>query len=113
MRLHRRWRPEASREDARFEASIRKLVRGMITRLPPLYRRAVAAVDLRGKRQVEAAREIGISVSGMKSRVQRRRKLLKEMLLDCCRFDLDRRWRVIDYQTRCRWCSTQARQTGC
>ena len=45
--------------------------------------------ELGGVSQVEAAERTGISVSGMKSRVQRGRSKLKDLLLDCCSVDRD------------------------
>ena len=69
----------------------------MIAQLPPLYREAVRVVDLEGLPQQEAAR-VGITVSGMKSRVQRGRQALEHLLHACCQFDLDAGGRVTDYQ---------------
>jgi RNA polymerase sigma-70 factor, ECF subfamily len=40
--------------------------------------------DLDGVTQVAAAEQDGISLSGMKSRVQRARKQLAELLTRCC-----------------------------
>jgi RNA polymerase sigma-70 factor, ECF subfamily len=73
-------------------------LRPMIDRLPPGYRDAVALVDLGGVPQREAAERAGLSVSGMKSRVQRGRRALKGILDDCCRLELDAGGRVTDYQ---------------
>lgn len=53
------------------------------------YRTAVRRVDLDGISQAELARELGLSLSGARTRVQRGRERLREVLLDCCpvRFD--------------------------
>ena len=72
----------------------------MVAQLPPLYRDAVRLVDLEGLRQQDAAARSGISVSGMKSRVQRGRQALKGLLDACCHIDLDAGGRVTDYQPR-------------
>ena len=72
----------------------------MIAQLPPLYREAVRVVDLEGLPQQEAAARVGITVSGMKSRVQRGRQALEHLLHACCQFDLDAGGRVTDYQPR-------------
>ena len=72
-------------------------LRPMVTQLPPLYRDAVALVDLDGLPQRVAAARAGLSVSGMKSRVQRGRLALKDLLQDCCRIERDAGGRVIDY----------------
>jgi RNA polymerase sigma-70 factor (ECF subfamily) len=72
----------------------------MVEQLPPLYRDAVRLVDLEGLPQQEAAARAGITVSGMKSRVQRGRQALQSLLHACCQFDRDAGGRVTDYQPR-------------
>jgi RNA polymerase sigma-70 factor (ECF subfamily) len=59
-----------------------------VAQLSEPYRSAIIAVDLEGSSHVAAARTAGISVSGMKSRVQRGRRQLGKLLGDCCRVDL-------------------------
>ncbi len=68
--------------------------------LPPNYAEALVLTSFRGLSQTEAARRLGLSVSGMKSRVQRARAELKRRLLECCEFQLDRRGRVMDMRRR-------------
>jgi RNA polymerase sigma-70 factor, ECF subfamily len=63
--------------------------------LPEPYRSALRATEIEGLTQAEAARRAGISVSGMKSRVQRGRRLLREALEGCCHFELDRRGHMV------------------
>ena len=62
--------------------------------------RGLELTELEGKTQGEAAESLGLSLSGMKSRVQRRRTKLKEVLLDCCHVELDRRGGVVGYEPR-------------
>ena len=56
--------------------------------------------ELDGLNQADAARRSGISVSGMKSRVQRGRRQLTTLLDQCCRIQLDRRGGVMAYAPR-------------
>jgi RNA polymerase sigma-70 factor, ECF subfamily len=63
--------------------------------LPEPYRSALHATEIEGLTQAEAAGRAGISVSGMKSRVQRGRRLLRQALERCCQFELDRRGHLI------------------
>jgi RNA polymerase sigma-70 factor (ECF subfamily) len=83
--------------------------RRMVYSLPDLYRDAVVLTEFEGLSQKELADRLGISLSGAKSRVQRGRAMLKRMLLDCCRFEFDRRGAVIDCNPRqpssCQECS--------
>lgn len=72
----------------------------MIRQLPPAYREAITLADLDGVNQAEAAARVGVSVSGMKSRIQRGRKQLKAVLEECCRVHLDRRGTIVAYDPR-------------
>ncbi len=90
---------ETEAEPAEREA-LKASFRRMIHRLPGPYREAILLTEFEGLSQVEMARRLGISVSGAKSRVQRGRQQLKNMLLDCCHFEFDRRGRVFDCQAR-------------
>lgn len=83
-------------------------VRGMIDLLPDDYRTALLLTEYEGLSQKELAERAGISLSGAKSRVQRGRKLLREMLLSCCHFQFDRLGKVIDYYPRCQCCAEDA-----
>lgn len=69
----------------------------MIARLAEPYRSAIELTSLQGLTQNEAARRAGVSVSGMKSRVQRAREQLKQTFVQCCRIEVDRRGGVFDY----------------
>ena len=65
--------------------------------LPPKYAEAVLMVDFSSLTFDEAARQLGLSVSGAKSRVQRARKMMKDSLLRCCHFVFDRFGTIIDF----------------
>lgn len=67
-----------------------------VARLPQAYRHAITLVELQGLSQEDAARLEGISLSGMKSRVQRGRRMLRTMFEECCVLTIDGRGRVIE-----------------
>ena len=71
-----------------------------IDELPDAYREPIALAELQGVTQTAIAEQTGLTVSGAKSRVQRGRRMLKDMLLQCCHFEFDRRGNVIEYQRR-------------
>jgi RNA polymerase sigma-70 factor (ECF subfamily) len=71
-----------------------------VARLPSPYREAVTLVELEGLTAAEAAALAGISVSGMKSRVQRGRAQLRALFEACCDFEVDARGRVVDATPR-------------
>ena len=72
----------------------------MVGLLSPTYREAVVLADLEGMTQADGAERLGVSVSGMKSRVQRGRRQLKALLDACCRVDLDHRGTIVGYEPR-------------
>ncbi len=92
---------ETDTEDVRAaEAELAPCLAPMVARLAEPYRTAIELTSLQGLTQTEAAKRAGVSVSGMKSRVQRARQQLKQMLLRCCEIDIDRRGGVSDYRLR-------------
>jgi RNA polymerase sigma-70 factor (ECF subfamily) len=98
-------------DDAReLRAELAGCLRPMIERLSQDYRDAITLVELDGLTQQVAAKRMGISLSGMKSRVQRGRKQLKELLDECCLIELDRRGGVREFEVRdtgCGPCQSQ------
>lgn len=71
-------------------------LRRFMAELPPKYREPLIRQEFQGQSLQEIADELGLSLSAAKSRVRRGRLLLREMLDRCCRFEFDRRGRVID-----------------
>lgn len=84
--------------DARAEMA--RCIAPMVRGLPDNYRWAIELTELEGMTQAAAAERLGLSLPGAKSRVQRGRARLKEMLLRCCEIETDRRGRVIAFETR-------------
>ncbi len=76
-------------------------IKRMVDSLPGDYRQALILTEYEGLNQRELGERLGISFSGAKSRVQRAREKLRQQLLECCHFELDRRGHVIDYTRHC------------
>lgn len=91
-------------DDRETARSLARCVSIFVARLPSPYREAVTLVELEGLTVREAAEMAGVSVSGMKSRVQRGRAQLRELFDACCEIALDARGKVIDYAPRPRSC---------
>jgi RNA polymerase sigma-70 factor (ECF subfamily) len=70
----------------------------MVDRLPEPYRDAIRLTDLGDRTQAEAAAMLGLSVPGMKARVQRGRAQLRELLRACCQIELDRRGQITELE---------------
>lgn len=93
------WRDDAAeQEDA--VASLSMFVRAFVEMLPSPYREALHLTEIEGLTMREAAARENVSTSGMKSRVQRGRRLLRELFEACCEIALDARGRVVEYTPR-------------
>lgn len=75
-------------------------VESMVDQLPEKYRQAVILTTYNGLTQKEMGEKLGLSLSGAKSRSQRAREKLKEMLMKCCDFEVDRFGKIIDYEPK-------------
>lgn len=95
--------PHIDTEGGDADETMRQLARCMqplVSRLEPAYRDALIAVDIDGLTQQQAAAAAHLSLSGMKSRVQRGRRQLKGLLTACCDIALDARGRPTDARPR-------------
>ena len=79
----------------------------MIELLPEEFREAVRLADIEGLRQREVAERLGLSLSGAKSRVQRGRALLGEVLWACCEIEFGDDGRAVEYRPRARQCEDE------
>ena len=87
-------------DDEEEERVLLKCVAPFVARLPSPYREAITLVELEGLTQQAAADVEGITLSGMKSRVQRGRKMLRESFEECCALTFDVRGKVVDAHER-------------
>ncbi len=69
-------------------SGIEGCLEAFIGRLPEKYRKPLVMSDVEGKSQKEIAEEMGISYSGLKSRVQRGREMIKDMFIECCKLSV-------------------------
>jgi RNA polymerase sigma-70 factor (ECF subfamily) len=85
----------------------------LLDQLGPAARDALERVDIGGQTHHRAAETLGISVSGMKSRVQRARRDLKQLLEQCCIVELDAVGAVTDYSPNEASCGCSTASAGC
>lgn len=71
-------------EETGFLQDLEACVPSLIEKLPEKYRQSLAAYELMGISQKDLAVQYGMSESGMKSRVQRGRKMLRELFTQYC-----------------------------
>jgi RNA polymerase sigma-70 factor, ECF subfamily len=90
----------AEDSDGSAEQGLASHLAVFVAALPSPYREAVTLTELQGMSQKEAAEMLEISLSGMKSRVQRGRQQIRAMLQACCEIALDARGHVLSYARR-------------
>jgi RNA polymerase sigma-70 factor (ECF subfamily) len=83
-----------------LEADLGQCVTLFVARLPSPYREAITLTELEGLTQKDAAEMLGVTLSAMKSRIQRGREKIRDMFEECCRISLDARGRVIECEPR-------------
>ncbi|WP_214626422.1 sigma factor-like helix-turn-helix DNA-binding protein [Paenibacillus agaridevorans] len=69
----------------------------ILTRMPDKYREALELSELQGMSQKQLSEHLNISYSGAKSRVQRGRELVKEMMTSCCTIEADHYGNIVEY----------------
>jgi RNA polymerase sigma-70 factor (ECF subfamily) len=85
-------------EETGFLQDLEACVPSLIEKLPEKYRHPLTAYELMGMSQKDLAAQYGMSESGMKSRVQRGRKMLRELFTQYC-------GHLIEAQDSCGDCS--------
>lgn len=92
-------KPEkAVSEKARTET--RNWLVPMIKNLPEPYRGALMLAEIEQLPQKEVAKMQGVSLSCVKSRIQRGRIKLKQMLFTCCNIELDHQGDMLDCEPK-------------
>jgi RNA polymerase sigma-70 factor (ECF subfamily) len=72
----------------------------MLAFLPEEYATPLKMYDIDNKKQADIARELNLTLSATKSRIQRARQLLKAEFITCCRFETDKQGNLISFQIK-------------
>jgi len=96
--------PTPDADDREAATALAGCVSLFVARLPSPYREAITLVELEGRTAKDAAAMVGISVSGMKSRVQRGRAQLRALFEECCEIAVDVRGKPTSFAPRCKGC---------
>jgi RNA polymerase sigma-70 factor, ECF subfamily len=91
---------EVAGGDPTLEADLSECVALFVSRLASPYREAITLTELQGLTQKDGADMLGVSLSGMKSRVQRGRQQIRRMFEECCEISVDARGHVLDCTPR-------------
>jgi RNA polymerase sigma-70 factor (ECF subfamily) len=73
-----------------------KCLNGFIKNLPEEYRDIIIDSEIKGIKQKDLSDKYELAYPSVRSRVQRGRARLKEMLLNCCQVELDSRGNIME-----------------
>jgi RNA polymerase sigma-70 factor, ECF subfamily len=80
-------------------------LRPMIDSLPAIYSEALILTELEGMKHKDYAEKAGISLTNAKTRVQRAKEKLKEVIMHCCNYEFDAYGNIVgsypNKQTNC------------
>jgi len=91
----------SAESDAVIVTELSGCIRPMLARLPDDYRQALEKTDLGELTQVELAEQLGLSLPGVKSRVQRGREQLRRLLISCCAPQTGEDGSVVSHNCNC------------
>ncbi len=80
-----------------LEEAVRDMI-GMMEDLPPEYCEALCSTELEGLSQTAYAQKAGIPYSTVKSRVQRARRHLRDLMMRCCHYQFDKYGTILSIQ---------------
>lgn len=92
--------PVIAGEDENLSESFASCLTPMVEKLPGKYKEALKKADFENISQLELAKELKLSHSGAKSRVQRARQLLKKLFTDCCDIVSDKYGNIVSHEPR-------------
>lgn len=82
-------------QDASMRENLNRSLRRFLDELPAAYREPVRLAEFENLPLAKIALRLDLSLTAVKSRVQRGRVLLKKKLQACCRFEFDRFGQII------------------
>lgn len=101
-------------EDLLALEELANCLRPMADRLPPRYRDTVIASEFEGSALKDIAAASGLTLSAVKSRASRGRRMLQDELVKCCGVVLSGRGKVLDYdQKATQSCTVQSTGMAC
>jgi RNA polymerase sigma-70 factor, ECF subfamily len=71
-----------------------------VNQLPEEYRDIIIDVEMRGAKQKDLTEKYNLAYPSIRSRVQRGREKLKQILLACCHIQWDNRGNILDVQSK-------------
>lgn len=77
-----------------------KCLKPLLNKLPEKYRNALELTELNEMSQTELSNHLSLTKSGTKSRVQRAKKKLHDVILECCSIYTDSYGNILDHKCK-------------
>jgi RNA polymerase sigma-70 factor (ECF subfamily) len=92
---------DAPQDEQNFNAEVNSWLESFLgAQLTEEHRQAVELADVQGLAQAQIAEQLGLSLTATKSRIQRGRERLRELVAACCHVEFDKHQNVVSYQRR-------------
>lgn len=91
---------KADEESENINEQVSKCLRKMMFDLPQRYYEAVELYDIKGMKHKDISKELNISLSGSKTRLQRARNMLRDIMTECCDFEFDAYGNILEYHQK-------------
>lgn len=76
-----------------------------INDLPEIYRQVIELIYIKGLKQKDVVKELGISLENVKIRIKRAKDILKKKFNECCKYEFDKKGKLIG-ESNCSICKT-------
>lgn len=76
-----------------------------INDLPIIYKQAIELIYIKGLKQKDVAKDLGISLENVKARVKRAKDILKKNFKECCKYEFNKNGKLIG-ESNCSICKT-------
>jgi RNA polymerase sigma-70 factor (ECF subfamily) len=104
--------PDLSADMSSEYLELADCLRPMVERLPEKYRKTMIQAELNGALLSDLAQIEGVSLSAIKSRASRGRKMLQDEMVSCCSVILSAKGEVLDYDLlAAKQCAPRARSS--
>jgi len=98
---------DEKKEEKSIHDELSNCLKPMINSLPDNYKEVLLLSEIKGLKQSEVAKELGLSAANAKSLIFRGKKKIKEKLFECCSYEYDSLGNVIEYKAKgenCKFC---------
>lgn len=87
-------------ENANMNVEMVTCLKLFLYELPDKYKEPLEMYEFKGMKHREISEKLNITLSGSKTRIQRARERLKEVLTECCEVEFDTYGNIVEYKQK-------------